>query len=232
MVQGLLTTSGIPKSFWPEAINWSIHILKISPTLVVQNMTPKEALSRRKLAVDHFRIFGCIAYAHIPDEKMMKLDNKGEKCIFPSVSDKSKAYKLFNPSTMKIIISRDVVFDEKNTWTWKQNGVKENILVDFDDDEKGQQPVENEQEEEVTQNVPIADQNPLAAESQRPQRVRRRPTWMTNYEVTGVDQGDDPLTYFALFSYCDPTIFEVAVKEPKWRKAMDVEITPIERNDT
>ena len=143
---------------------------------------------------------------------MMKLDNKGEKCIFPSVSDKSKAYKLFNPSTMKIIISRDVVFDEKNTWTWKQNGVKENILVDFDDDEKGQQPVENEQEEEVTQNVPIADQNPLAAESQRPQRVRRRPTWMTNYEVTGVDQGDDPLTYFALFSNCDPTIFEVAVK--------------------
>ena len=163
---------------------------------------------------------------------MMKLDNKGEKCIFPSVSDKSKAYKLFNPSTMKIIISRDVVFDEKNTWTWKQNGVKENILVDFDDDEKGQQPVENEQEEEGTQNVLIANQSPLAAESQRPQRVRRRPTWMTNYEVTGVDQGDDPLTYFALFSYCDPTIFEVAVKEPKWRKAMDVEITPIERNDT
>ena len=114
-----------------------------SPTLTVQNMTPKEAWSRRKLAVDHFRIFGCIAYAHIPDEKMMKLDNKGEKCIFPGVSDKSKAYKLFNPSTMKIIISRDVVFDEKNTWTWKQNGVKENIPVDFDDDEKGQQPVEN-----------------------------------------------------------------------------------------
>ena len=109
--------------------------------------------------------------------------------------------------------------------------LKKNIPADFDDDEKGQQPIESEQEEEVTPNVPIADQSPLAAESQRPQRVQRRPAWMTNYEVTGVDQGDDPLTYFALFSDCDPTIFEVAVKEPTRRKATDAEITTIERND-
>lgn len=91
--------------------------------------------------------------------------------------------------------------------------------------------MEKEQEDEVTQIVPT-DQSPLTAESQRPQRVRRRPAWMIDYEVTGVDQGDDPLTHFALFLDCDPTVFEVAVKEPKWRKAMDAEITAIERNDT
>ena len=55
---------------------------------------------------------------------------------------------------------------------------------------------------------------------------------MNNYEVTKVDQGDDPLTYFAMFSDCDPTIFEMLVKELKWRKDMDAEITAIERNDT
>lgn len=55
---------------------------------------------------------------------------------------------------------------------------------------------------------------------------------MTDYEVTSVDQGDDPLTHFALFTYCDPTTFKVAVKESKWIKAMDVQITAIERNDT
>ena len=43
------------------------------------------------------------------------MDNKGDKCIFLGVSDNSKAYKLYNPSTMKIVISRDVVFDEKDT---------------------------------------------------------------------------------------------------------------------
>ena len=144
--------------------------------------------------------------------KMRKLVNKEEKCIFLGVSDNSKAYKLYNPSTMKIVISRDVVFDEKDTWLWNQNSVKENILVDFGDDEKGQQSMGNDQENEVTQNVPIVYQSPLTVESQKPQRVRRRPTWMTNYEVTRVDQGDGPLTHFALFSNCDPTIFEVAVK--------------------
>ena len=55
---------------------------------------------------------------------------------------------------------------------------------------------------------------------------------MSDYEVTGIDQSEDPLTHFALFSDCDPTSFEVAVTEPKWRKAMDAEITAIEKNDT
>ncbi|KAM4074653.1 hypothetical protein ACJW30_10G110200 [Castanea mollissima] len=75
MVRSLLTASGIPKSFWLEAINWSIHILNRSPTLAIQNMKPEEAWSGRKPVVVHFRIFGCIAYAHIPDEKRRKLDN-------------------------------------------------------------------------------------------------------------------------------------------------------------
>ena len=55
---------------------------------------------------------------------------------------------------------------------------------------------------------------------------------MSDYEVTGIDQYEDPLTHFALFSYYDPTSFESAVKESKWRKAMDAEIAAIVRNDT
>lgn len=125
-----------------------------------------------------------------------------------------------------------MVFDEEGTWSWNENGVKQNIPTDFDDDEKGQQPIEYEQELEATQNALVADQNPLVAESQRPQHVRRRLAWVTNYEVTRVDHGDDSLTHFALFSDCDPTTFKVVVKESKWRKAKDAEIIAIERNDT
>ena len=86
--------------------------MKRSPTLAVQNMTLEEAWSRLKPAVDHFRIFGCVAYAHIPNQKRKKLDDKREKCIFLGVSDQSKAYKLYNPNTKKILLSRDVVFYE------------------------------------------------------------------------------------------------------------------------
>ena len=52
---------------------------------------------------------------------------------------------------------------------------------------------------------------------------------MYDYDVTGIDQSEDPLTHFALFSDCDPTSFEVDVKEPKWRKSMDAEITAISK---
>ncbi|KAI5406878.1 hypothetical protein KIW84_053229 [Lathyrus oleraceus] len=133
----------------------------------------------------------CLSARHykVTDHKRKKLDSKGEKCIFLGVSDASKAYKLYNPSTKKIVISRDVVFDEETTWSWKEDEAKQYIPIACDDNEEREKPMENVQVVEGNQNVPIADRSPLVAESQRPQRHRRRPAWMEDYEVTGVDQG-------------------------------------------
>lgn len=127
MVRNILIKSNVPKRFWPEAVVWSTHVLNRSPTFVVQNLTPEEAWSKHKPSVDHFKIFGCISYAHVPDEKRKKLDNKGEKCIFLRVSNQSKAYKLYNPTTKKIVISRDVIFDESATWPWNDNKLQQQI---------------------------------------------------------------------------------------------------------
>jgi len=66
-------------------------------------------------------------------------------------------------------------------------------------------------------------------EAQSHSRVRRRPVWMKDYEVTGIQ---NPITHFALFADCNPTTFESVVKEEKWPKAMNDEIDAIERNDT
>ena len=54
---------------------------------------------------------------------------------------------------------------------------------------------------------------------------------MQDYEVTGLHESED-VTYFTKFADCDSTIFESAVKEAKWKKAMDAEIESIEKNDT
>ena len=35
MVRSLLQRSGLPKSFWPEAVVWSVYILNRSPTIAV-----------------------------------------------------------------------------------------------------------------------------------------------------------------------------------------------------
>ena len=54
------------------------------------NRVPEEAWSGRKKFFTHMRVFGCVSYAHVPDELRNKLDNKGEKCIFFGYSDESK----------------------------------------------------------------------------------------------------------------------------------------------
>jgi hypothetical protein len=112
MVRSMLTEKEIPRTFWPEAVNWTIHVLNRSPTFAVRNMTPEEAWSGTKPSVEHFRVFGCLAHVHIPDSKRIKLDDRSIKCILLGVSEESKAYRFFNPASKMIVVSRDVIFEE------------------------------------------------------------------------------------------------------------------------
>jgi hypothetical protein len=87
-----------------------------TPTTTVHGMTPKEKFTGKKLDVSHFRMFGCIAYMHIPDEKRSKLDLKAEKCIFIGYFLEQNGYRCFNLSTRKLLMNRDVVLDEMVSW--------------------------------------------------------------------------------------------------------------------
>ena len=60
------------------------------------------------------RIFGFTAYVHIPIEERSKLDSKSKKCIFLGFEKGVKGYKLWDTMTQKVVISRDVVFNEKS----------------------------------------------------------------------------------------------------------------------
>ncbi len=44
--------------------------------------TPKELFIGKKPNVPHFKMFCCFAYVHVLDDKITKLDQKVEKCIF------------------------------------------------------------------------------------------------------------------------------------------------------
>ena len=60
----------------------------------------------------HLKVFGSIAYIHIPKTDTKKLDTKTRKCIFVGYKTDSKVYRLFNPIQRKIELTRDVTMDE------------------------------------------------------------------------------------------------------------------------
>ena len=43
------------------------------------------------------------------------MDDKAIKCIFLGYNVKSKGYKLYEPSTRRVVISRDVIFDKTSS---------------------------------------------------------------------------------------------------------------------
>ena len=90
--------------------------LNRSPIRIVRDKIPQEAWSGKHHCVSHFRVFSCIAYAHVPKEVRSKLDNKSEKSISIGYNEQSKAYKLFNPISKKLIVILDVIFKEDESW--------------------------------------------------------------------------------------------------------------------
>lgn len=131
MVRCLLCDKQVPNRVWPEAVKWTAHVINRSPTLVTKDKTPEEMWSGVKPKVDYFRVFGCLAHVHVPDQKRKKLDDKSIQCVFLGVSEESKAYRLLNPVTKIVTVSRDVIFEEEKGWNWGRTleEIKQDVLV-------------------------------------------------------------------------------------------------------
>jgi len=116
IARAMLNEKNLPNYFSAEAVATIVYIMNRTPTTAVHGMTPKEKFTGKKLDVSHLKVFGCIAYVHVPNEKKLKLDPKIEKCIFIGYFSEQKGYRCFNPSTRKLQVRRDVVFDEMINW--------------------------------------------------------------------------------------------------------------------
>ena len=110
-VRAMLSDSKLPKKFWVEALSTASYVRNRSPTTAVKAMTPYEVWKGYKPNVNHLRIFGCSAYAHIPKDERSKTDPKA-KSIFLGYGIGIKGYRLFDTDTSKVFHNRDVTFNE------------------------------------------------------------------------------------------------------------------------
>ena len=180
-------------------------------TTAVDGVILEEAWSKTKPLVEHLQVFGCVAYAHVLKELRGKLDSKSQKRMFVGCCGESKAYRLYDIKSGKIMKSRNVVFNEasKLEEIAKDGEVThEEGMVSRDLEEPsvmGSGPTietpstsgvqegsaESEHDEEMREEED-APQPP-----RRPQRKKRTPTdwWKSTSEVALIENNDEELSF-------------------------------------
>nr|GEV88543.1 zinc finger, CCHC-type [Tanacetum cinerariifolium] len=113
-------STNMQQDFWAEAVRHAIYILNSVPTKALEDITPHEAIKRRKPNLENLRVCGCITYAKVPSQHLTKLDDRSSRMVYLGNEQESKAYRLFDPTTQRICVSRDVKFKENETWDWKE----------------------------------------------------------------------------------------------------------------
>ncbi|MGH7240582.1 MAG: reverse transcriptase domain-containing protein, partial [Candidatus Saccharimonadales bacterium] len=114
--RSMLQEASLDYSYWGEAVMTATYIRNRCPTKSLPAMTPYEAWTGKKPSLAHLRVWGCKAYAHVPKETRTKLQPKAIECVFVGYSLESKAYRLHDPISNRLLISRDVTFLEDHSY--------------------------------------------------------------------------------------------------------------------
>ena len=105
----MLSNAGMHRGFWAEAASTACYLINRSPNIAIDKKTPIDVWSGSPADYSELRVFGCPAYAHVDNGK---LEPRAAKCIFLGYKSGVKGYKLWNPATQKVVISKNIVFNE------------------------------------------------------------------------------------------------------------------------
>lgn len=93
----MLQESGLCQRYWGEAVMTALYLKSRCPSVAVAGRMPEEVWTSSRVELGHLRVFGCIVYSLIPEQKRKKLDARSQRCIFLGYSDSTKGYRLVDP---------------------------------------------------------------------------------------------------------------------------------------
>ena len=196
MARSMMKNKQVPDQLWAEAVATAVYLLNRAPTKAVMDQTPYQALKGIIPTVHHLRVFGCVAYPMVNSQQRRKLDPKSERCVFIGYCPASRAYKLLNPITNKLQVSRNVWFDEEASWDWSENkdGVQKLTFEGLEESTREDSPAEISQSN--IQNTP----------EDSPRNTR------TSNET--VEEQDTPLRYRSLNDIYNSCTYALTVADP------------------
>ncbi|KAL4340682.1 hypothetical protein GQ457_08G019310 [Hibiscus cannabinus] len=203
MARCLLFEKKIPKGFWAEDVNTSVYLLNRLPTKALEGKTPFEAWFDATPSIGHLRVFGCVCYMHVPEVKRDKLDGRATVGVFMGYSSNSKGYRVYDLKTKKILVGRNLKFDEDSIWDWNKSVIEHSKQI---------VNVSSSQEQDATTfEVDIDSDEEIG--------VRGTRTW-------------DDIINRCNVAILEPTSYQEAAKFVEWKEAMQEEIRMISKNDT
>lgn len=241
--RAMLLESKLSKEMWGEAILCATYLLNRSPTSSLRdNVTPAEIFYGLKPDLKNLRIFGCLAYHHIPKQKQKgKFDSKGKACII--IGYTHNGYRLQNPISRKLVVARNVIFDESKNIeyfdnktidiksTWIDNRVEQDEITEETNDKLGeasngtQELVEEKKEEdECTDKYKQPEVN-----VKRSTRIKKLSEKYEDYVMVHLTLSAESFVNEV------PKSLEVAKTRPDykyWKSAIDKEIKALKRNNT
>ena len=99
----MLQNKDVARNLRGEAINTACHTINRVYFKPGTKKTPYELWKERKPKVKNFRIFGSTCFILIDRENVGKFDFRSNEGIFLGYSFTSKAYRVYNKRTKKVI---------------------------------------------------------------------------------------------------------------------------------
>ncbi|KAK1409296.1 hypothetical protein QVD17_35822 [Tagetes erecta] len=125
MTRSILKSMQVPDQCWGEAVRHSVYLLNRIPTKAVKNSTPYEQWRGRKPILSHIKVFGCVAFAKKLETGIKKLEDRSTKLIHIGREEGTKGYRLFDSEKKRIVIAKDVEFDEQQKGDWNLGQINE-----------------------------------------------------------------------------------------------------------
>ena len=244
MTRSILKHMDVPNYLWGEAVRHATHLINRLATRTLLLQTPYESFKGKKPNVGHIIVFGCVGYTKIDTPHLKKLDDRSRPLVHLGTEPGTKAYRLLDPSTQRIVTSRDVVFEEDQKWKWLQTEKETNdnlSMINFGFREVGEEDTPRVVEEVNNEGEGLdtdgrQEEAPVAL--RRSSRTIIKPSYLDDYELLcEEDEMYETLCeieceHLLMLVNEEPWNYEEAKELKVWRDACEDEIKSIVKKDT
>lgn len=224
----ILDQSNLPRYLWGEAVLTATYLINRCPSKSINNRVPAKIFGK-EMNLQNLRIFGAKGWMVI----IPKRDKFDERAIPVRMLGYAKTgYKVWDPRTDTVVVTRDVRFDENDIKYESENKEKNINKMENNNDTYIEEDIQcksenkqevNEQGKSNANDENETDMSPVAPDIvnhqdqviSRSKRIIKRPAYLNDYQLYQA--------YCLISSEEEPQTYDKAT-ETGWNEAIEIEL--------